>query len=126
MNSSLYSNFRLEAMSGVKSQFRFGILFPIRPETQNTPIFGFGWGFGNFGVFAHSTHHYILISDWKQCRVSSPNSDLAFFFLSSTSQSMRAKYTQDWLEQYYFSFTECLRSKFDIKLGTIHILRKQF
>jgi len=58
-----------------------------------------------------------IITDWKQCRVSSPNSDLAFFFLSSTSQSMRAKYTQDWLEQYYFSFTECLRSKFDIKLA---------
>ena len=30
---------------------------------------------------------------------------------------MREKYTQDWLEQYYFSFTECLRSKFGIKLA---------
>ena len=80
----------------------------------------FGSGFGYFWVFAHSTHHYILISDWKQCRVSSPNSDLAFFFLSSTSQSMRAKYTQDWLEQYYFSFTECLRSKFGIKLANVY------
>ena len=28
----------------------------IRPQTQNTPIFGFGSGFGNFQVFAHSTY----------------------------------------------------------------------
>ena len=27
----------------------------IQPETQNTPIFGFGSGFGYFRVFAHSS-----------------------------------------------------------------------
>ena len=61
-----------------------------------------------------------LLTDWKHSRVSSPSSDLAFFFLSSTSQAMREKYTQDWLEQYYFSFTECLRSKFGIKLANVY------
>ena len=59
-----------------------------------------------------------ILTDWKHANISSPSSDLAFFFLSSTSQSMRQKYTQDWLEQYYFSFTECLRSKFGIKSAT--------
>jgi len=58
-----------------------------------------------------------ILTDWKNARISSPSADLTFFFLSSTSQSMREKYTQDWLEQYYFSFTECLRSKFNIKLS---------
>ena len=61
-----------------------------------------------------------IITDWKYASVSSPNADLAYFFLSSTNQSMRDKYTQDWLEQYYFSFTECLRSKFGIKLANSH------
>lgn len=61
-----------------------------------------------------------LLTDWKHSSVSSPSSDLAFFFLSSTSQAMREKYTQDWLEQYYFSFTECLRSKFGIKLANVY------
>ena len=61
-----------------------------------------------------------IITDWKYASVSSPNADLAYFFLSSTNQSMREKHTQDWLEQYYFSFTECLRSKFGIKLASSH------
>jgi thiamine kinase-like enzyme len=60
-----------------------------------------------------------VITDWKYSSVSSPNVDLAFFLLSSTNLSMREKYTQDWLEQYYFSFTECLRAKFNIKLGNV-------
>ena len=59
-----------------------------------------------------------ILNDWKHAKISSPCSDLAYFFLSSTSQSVRQKYTQDWLEQYYFSFTECLRSKFGIKSAT--------
>lgn len=57
-----------------------------------------------------------ILTDWKYSSISSPSTDLAYFFLSSTSQSMREKFTTDWLEQYYFSFTECLRSKFAIKL----------
>lgn len=61
-----------------------------------------------------------VITDWKLAGVSSPTEDLAFFFYSSTSRSVRDKYTQDWLEQYYFSFTECLRSKFGIKLANIY------
>jgi len=70
-------------------------------------------GDSNFDISA-------IITDWKYASVSSPNADLAYFFLSSTNQSMRDKYTQDWLEQYYFSFTECLRSKFGIKLANSH------
>ena len=62
----------------------------------------------------------VIITDWKYASVSSPNADLAYFFLSSTNQSMREKYTKDWLEQYYFNFTECLRSKFGIKLANSH------
>ena len=70
-------------------------------------------GDSNFDISA-------IITDWKYASVSSPNADLAYFFLSSTNQSMRDKYTQDWLEQYYFSFTECLRSRFGIKLANSH------
>ena len=57
-----------------------------------------------------------ILTDWKFSQLNSPNADLTYFFLSSTSQNMRDKYTQDWLEQYYFSFTECLRAKFGVKL----------
>ena len=62
----------------------------------------------------------VIVTDWKYASVASPNADLAYFFLSSTNQSMREKYTKDWLEQYYFNFTECLRSKFGIKLANSH------
>ena len=78
---------------------------------------------GDEKTFAVSSDNFdisAIITDWKYASVSSPNADLAYFFLSSTNQSMREKHTQDWLEQYYFSFTECLRSKFGIKLASSH------
>ncbi len=61
-----------------------------------------------------------VITDWKSATIGSPNTDLAFFFLASTSAAVRNKHTRDWLEQYYFNYGEVLRAKFGIKLGTVY------
>lgn len=59
----------------------------------------------------------VLFCDWKFATVSSPTVDLVMLLLSSTNQAARLKHTKQWLEQYYFCFTECLRTKFHMKLS---------